>query len=216
MAVADDAAPFEHNDAFIEAVDEVFFMGDDQDGSTQGVNSFQQAHNFEGASRVEITGRLIGDNSRGVIEEGACDSDALLFAAGEFGGEAAAFIFEADEVKAVRDSFFNFPGASADGAHSEDHIIIDRFMFNEPEVLEDDADGSPQVWDLPFFNISKGEAVDHNAALRGFDFTDQEFNNGRLTAAGRADHKDEFAVLDFHRESVQGVGTIRVFFHNID
>ena len=69
--------------------------------------------------------------------------------------------------------------------------------------------------DLPLFYIAQGEPVDHHPALAGFDFSDEQFNDGRFSAAGGADHKHELPVLYFHRKPVEGVGAVRVLLYNI-
>ena len=47
------------------------------------VQAFQQVEDFVGRRRVEVAGRLVGQDELGVVHQAAGDRHALLLAAGE-------------------------------------------------------------------------------------------------------------------------------------
>src|SRR3954454_15441621 len=47
------------------------------------VQLFEDAHDLVAHGRIEIAGRLIGEHDARLSDDGACDGDALLLAAGE-------------------------------------------------------------------------------------------------------------------------------------
>jgi len=61
-------------------------MRDDQQAFSALVRKIQQKIDNPGPSfRIEITGRFIGKNNVRIVDQRACDCDALLFTAGKFG-----------------------------------------------------------------------------------------------------------------------------------
>ena len=59
-------------------------MRDHDDGlAVLAVERLEQAEDFVAGLAVEIAGRLVAEQQRGIGDDGARDADALLFAAGE-------------------------------------------------------------------------------------------------------------------------------------
>ena len=61
------------------------------------VKRLQEAQDFVAGLAVEIAGRLVAKEQRGIGDDGAGDADALLFAAGELSWEMLRAIGEADD-----------------------------------------------------------------------------------------------------------------------
>ncbi len=66
---------------------DVGLVGDQHDGAPFEVEVREDREHVLGGVRVEVAGRLVGEDQRGVGDDRAGDGDALLLAAGELGGE---------------------------------------------------------------------------------------------------------------------------------
>ena len=63
------------------------------------VQPAEQLHHRRGRHRVEVAGRLVGDDDPGVGDDRPGDSDALLLAAAELAGVVVVTVGEVDEVE---------------------------------------------------------------------------------------------------------------------
>ncbi len=61
-------------------------MRDHDDGLARFIQLGQQGHDLVTGARVEVAGRLIGQNNVRVIDQGSGDRHALLLAAGKLHG----------------------------------------------------------------------------------------------------------------------------------
>jgi len=65
---------------------DIFIMGDKHDGDAAlFIELAEQFHQITASRRIEIAGRLVGEDDGGIGDQGAGDGDALLLAAGQFG-----------------------------------------------------------------------------------------------------------------------------------
>ena len=62
---------------------------------------------------IEVAGGFVGEDELGTVDEGAGDGDALLFAAGELGGEGVGAVGDADAVEEGGDAGGAFGGGDA-------------------------------------------------------------------------------------------------------
>src|SRR5690349_8405270 len=65
---------------------DIGFVGDQHDRLSRGVQLFEQAHDLLACGRVEVSGRLVGEEDGGVVHERSGDRDALSLAARELVG----------------------------------------------------------------------------------------------------------------------------------
>ena len=72
------------------------------------VEADEHVDNLLAGAAVQVAGGFVGEEDGGFLDEGAGDADALLLAAGEFGGLVAHPVAEADALQ-------GFPGALAAG-----------------------------------------------------------------------------------------------------
>jgi hypothetical protein len=90
-------------------------VGDEHEGGVRFVGQLaEQAEDVLATGGIEVAGRFIGENERGPVDEGAGDSDALLFAAGELAGQGGGAEAEADAFEQGGDAGFAFGGRDAD------------------------------------------------------------------------------------------------------
>ena len=93
--------------------------------------------------------------------------------------------------------------------------MVDCLLLNEAEVLEDDADGPPQVGNLLFLDPFQLEAVDMDAAAGGRELRGQQVDDGGFSGAGGADQEDEFAIFNLEVDAADGFGAVVVGFGDI-
>ena len=105
--------------------------------------------------------------------------------------------------------------ARADGAHREAQVVVHRFLADQAEILKNYADRAAHEGDLLVRDAAHGEAVNHDAALRGKDLAGQELDDGGLAGAGRADQEDKFPIVDLHGDAVERLGAGIVGFMHI-
>ena len=74
-------------------------MSDVDDRHPIAVQPVQQGEDHLGALGVEVAGGLVANQKDRVTRESAGDGDALLFAAGEFGGKVFELVAEANQTK---------------------------------------------------------------------------------------------------------------------
>lgn len=202
VAIARDDALFERDDAFFELIDKIFLVRDDDHRRAELVDALEQAHDLQRARGVQIARRLVGDDGAGVVDERTRNGHALLFAAGELVGITVGLFLKSDELKHIGDALFDLARRRTDGAHGEAQVLVDRFLLDQAEVLEDDADGAAQQRDLPLGNVRQAEAVDGDLTRRRHDLAGEQLDDRRLAAAARADQKDELPILDAKRNAL--------------
>jgi len=76
--------PIADADDAVGVFGDVFFVRDQNDGVALHPKLFEQGHHFFAGFGIEISGRLVGEEDGGAINEGAGDRDALALAAGGF------------------------------------------------------------------------------------------------------------------------------------
>ena len=81
-AVTDDVAGFNGDHSLAKAVHQVLFMGHHHHRGAQLIDLYQQAHQFQGPLRVQVSGGLIGDDGIRVVDQRAGNGHPLLLSAG--------------------------------------------------------------------------------------------------------------------------------------
>src|ERR671916_1304534 len=81
--VADHAAIFEGDDPLAHHVHHLLVVGRHHNGGADAVDAVQKLHDANRRVRVEVAGRLVGDEYLRLRDEGPRDRDALLLSAGE-------------------------------------------------------------------------------------------------------------------------------------
>ena len=92
--------------------------------------------------RVEISGRLVGQDYSGIVDDRPCQSDALLFAAGKLQRLVRHFVFELEQPQNLATSFRIAAIAGMD-FFGELQISLSRQGRKQIEPLKDKADLSP-------------------------------------------------------------------------
>ena len=138
--VADQAAVLERDHAAAHRVDHLAVVGDDEHGRAGAVDPVEQLHDPDRGLGVEVSGRLVGEQQRRVVDEGARDRDALLLSAGELVGVVVDLRLEADEADDLRHLAADLGARGADHLQGVGDVVVDRAVGQQLEVLEDGAD----------------------------------------------------------------------------
>ena len=187
-------------------------MGDHQHGRTQIIDLLQQCHNLKRTRRIQIAGGLVGDDGGRVVHQSAGNGQTLLLTAGQFARMTAALSFQPHQIQNVGNTILDLLIFGTHNTHGEGHIIVNRHIVDQAEILEHDSHRSAQIRNLPFANPLQGIAVDMNRAGGRLQLSGDQLNDRGLTGTGGADQETEFAVLDLHGNTLQCLSTHGVFF----
>ena len=120
------------------------------------------------------------------------------------------FFRQTNQIKHIRHAFLDCFPFCADCAHGERDVLIHRFAVNQPEILEHHAERAAQVWDLAFFHFTDIVVIDQHPPLGRPHLRGQELDHRRFAGTGRADQKDEFALVDAQVCFVHRTGAVIV------
>ena len=73
-----------------------------------------------------------------------------------------------------------------DGAHGEAQVLVDRFLLDQAEVLEDHPHRPAQIGNLPTADGLQMELIDEDVPFRGLDLAGNELDDGGLAGTGLA------------------------------
>ena len=130
------------------------------------VDAVEQPHDADRRGRVEVSGRLVGEQDQRPVHERACDRHPLLLTAGELGREVVGLLGQADEIEDLRHLRAHDVARAADHLERERDVLVDRLVGQQLEVLEDAADVAAQLRDLPAAEPRDVAAGDDDAARR--------------------------------------------------
>ena len=84
---------------------DVGLVRDHDDRSAGAVERFQQVHDLVAGGRVEVAGRLVGEDDVGIVDQGPGDGDALLLPAGKLRRGDGQAIGQSDQPASRRQRF---------------------------------------------------------------------------------------------------------------
>ena len=91
-----------------------------------------------------------------------------------------------------------------DDLEGDGHVLEDRPVEHEPEVLEDDPHLPPELPDLGVGDLQGVDAVDEDLALGRKDLPEDDLEEGRLARPARPGHEIEIAGPDLEGDVGQG------------
>ena len=99
--VGNNGTVFNHDYAAAKVAYKLVFMGYHDNRCTAAVNFGKQFYDFVGHVRVNVSGRLVGDNHSRVVNKRSCQANTLLFAARKLVRLASCLAAKADKVKRI-------------------------------------------------------------------------------------------------------------------
>ena len=199
----------------MEVLDQSVLVGDHEHRGAPAVDLAEQVHNLEGQGGVDIPGGLVRHDHAGVVHQGPGQTHPLLLAAGELGGIVLRLVLQPHQAEDVRHPGLDGPGGSSHHPHSEGHVVVDRHVVDEAEVLEDDAHLPADVGDLPLADVGHVHPVHNHLAGVGALLTHNQLEESALAGAGRAHDKHKLPFFHGEVDVVQGLGAVVVHFRYI-
>ena len=186
-------------------------MGDENAGRALCLQlSAQQRHHAGGALRVEIAGRLVGQNEGRAMDERARDGDALQLPAGQFPRHAGAPRIHSDGIEHPGYARVRLVSSHADQCKRQRDVLRGRQVGQHVKCLEDEAHAfAAKLGQRVVVEVGEINAVDQDvAAVRPVETRD-EVEQRRLADAGLAHDADELAARDVEGEAPQYRQTAR-------
>ena len=121
---------------------DVVFVRDHDDRLARVVQLLEHLHDFVAGLGVEVTGRLVGQDDVGVVDQRAGDRDALLLAAGELRRAVIEPVAQADQPGHLDRPLLRL-GADLAGAlvgQRKLDVLEDRVLLDQVVRLEDEAE----------------------------------------------------------------------------
>jgi hypothetical protein len=188
-------------------------VGDEEKGFAAGPDEIgKEAEDAVGIFRVEVAGRFVGEDDLGVVGEGAGDSDALLFAAGEVAAGALGFGGKADGVEQFERTVHHGAFAEAAEATHGDHDVFGGGEVLEEEVeLEDEAEEFVSfLGEIVIAKTGDILAIDDEGAVVGAVEESEDVEEGAFAAAGGADDGVDEAGFEAQGDGAEGVDAVFV------
>ena len=134
-------------------IDQVGIMSGHHHGRAGTVDGLKKGYDVFRNLPVQIAGRLIGKQYPRIINERACDADTLLLAAGELVRKEGCFVAQSGGGEDLENLSFEHAFFFSNYPQCEGHVLERSAVGEQPEVLKNDAEFSPQERDIagPYF-----------------------------------------------------------------
>ena len=182
-------------------------MGDDDDGdAVLRVELLEHAQHFLARARVQVAGRLVGEDQRRMVDQRARDGHALLLAAGELGGLVVHAVLQADPAQHLPGLLQGLAIGKMAGRVRERHrhVFQGARARQQVEILEDEAElvvahqGALVVGQRR--HILTVEPV---FARRRAVQAAQDVHQRALARSGGPHQRDQFPAGDRHRDPLE-------------
>ena len=124
----------------LDAGEQMEIVGGDDHRGAELVQRIEQMEQPVRHFRIDIAGRLVGDQQFGPADHGAGDGDALLLAARQGRRAGAGAVGEADPGEHLADRRLQILVLDPGDPQRQRDIVEGGKMRDQPEILEDDAD----------------------------------------------------------------------------
>ncbi len=166
----------------------------------------EELEHLRAGLRVEVPGRLVGEEERRAVREGPRHRHTLHLPAGELVRIRPLATGEADVGEAPRGPRVRLVRGGAVEEHRETDVFQDGHRRQEVEHLEDRPDAAAPVRvPLPLRERRQIAPVHQHRARGGAVERPEEVQQGRLAAAGGPHQRHEGPGLDLERDPVQRV-----------
>ena len=180
-------------------------MGGDDHRGPYAMEPLEDAHDVDGEVRVEIARGFVGDEDGRPRDHGAGNTDALLFAGGQFHGEAGFAAEQAHLVQCSPHALVDFAARHPIHDERQGHVVEHGAVVEQFVVLEDHADMAAERRDGGACQFGDFLAPDNDFAPGGaFDGSD-EFQQGALAGTAVTGEKDHLARVHMEAGIHQGL-----------
>jgi hypothetical protein len=166
----------------------------------------EQGHDRAPRLRVELAGRLVGQQQLGPVGQGARDGHTLLLAAGHLVRAVPGTVPESDALQQFRHAPVPLATVRADEPQRHLDVFGGGEDGHQPEGLEDVGDGlAAQGDEVALAQPRDLAAVDADRARSWLVEPTQQVEQRRLAAAGAAAHGQHLAPADLQVDAAQRV-----------
>ena len=194
--------------AAIEAGYQLVFVCNHDDRSAAAIDFVEQLHDFEGKLRVDIAGRLVRNQQRRIVHQRPCQSNTLLFTAGQLVRIVSCLACQTDQPQNIRDSLSNRAVGNVGNPQCECDIVIDRHLRNQSEILKHNAQGTAKLRNLTLSDFIQVVSVYFYDSLRRRFFPQKQLDKGTFACAGGTHYKYEFSLVYMKADIAQRTGSI--------
>src|SRR5271156_742639 len=182
----------------------------DDHGHADVVEALEELHDLEREVRIEVPRRLIGDQQRGLADDGAGDADALLLAGRKLERAAALLAEQSDLVERRAHALLDLaPRHSRDDEWQRD-VVGNRSIEEQLMILEHDAQTSAELRDAARLDRRGVLVVDEYLAAGGALDERDQLQDAALAGTRVAGQKHELAGLDAKRHPGKRLAPVRV------
>ena len=178
-------------------------MRDHDDEAVAG-HVAQQVHDLHAGCGVEGTGRFVGQQNLGVVDEGARDGDTLHLAARHLRGLLVDVVLQADAFKGIEGALAALGAGDTGQGEGQLDVGQDTLVWDQVVGLEDEADAVVAVG-VPVAGLvvlRRNTVDDEVAALEAVEAAD-DVEHRRLAGAGLAQHGHKLVVAERHGDLVE-------------
>ena len=170
-----------------------------------------QREDLVAGARVEVAGRLVGEQDRRIDRQRARDRDALALAARQLVGQVLQAVAELDERQQLARALVDLSARPAAQVQRQADVLEARQRRQQVEELEDEADlVAPHARQLVVGQAGERFAVDADLAGRRAIEAADRVEQRRLAGAGRADDRHHLAAGDASRLTSSSAVTWRL------
>ena len=181
------------------------------------VNAGKVTHDDVGHDRIQRRDRLIGQDDRRILGQGAGQGYTLHLAAGQFVAAGICLVKDLDLVEVFECLHLLFLGIDAEEhlvpRHVRDigskNVVNDGGTGDQVERLEDHADVAAQILSLEGHDVG---AVNNELAVSDVDHAVDGADQRRFACTGEADDGDEFALIDLEVYMLEALGSVGICF----
>ena len=177
-----------------------------KDRGAELVDLLQQQHQLQTAHRVEVPGRLVGNDHARIVHERAGDRHALLLTAGELRRIAFFPVDKADQLEHLRHAAADLLIGRSDHTHGKRNVFIHRHFVDQAKILKNDAQSPAQLRQLAALDALHVKAVDRDLSGCGTQLAGDQLDDRRLAGARRSDQKHEFPFVDREADATERLG----------
>ncbi len=171
-------------------------MGRHHDRGPGAIDAIEDPHDAHRRRRIEVPGRLVGEDNEGTVHERPGDRDTLLLATRKLTGIAVGFGGQPHQLEDLGHLIAHDVAGAPGDFEGKRHVLVHGLVRQQFEVLEHRADRAPQMRHLPGREIGSMLAGDPDVTVGGAFLTHHEPNERGLARARRADEEDELTLGD--------------------
>jgi len=182
----------------------MFGVGNHYDGGALFVEVCQELHYFVTVGGVEVTGRFIGEDELGVIDDGAGNCDTLLLTTRELLWVVVTAVHDLHFIQYDFHALFSFRSFYTEVDEGKLYVFEYGQLIDQVEALEYETDISfTEVGAFAFVKVSHFGTIEQKASAIGIIQQTEDIQEGGFAAARGSHDGDKFAFFYLKAEPVQ-------------